>query len=432
MAALLKLASRNLRRNRRRTAITLVAMVVGVGVMAFLRGFINGQQDVILENIIKGRIGAVQVHRQGYVKNVLTSPLQLDMADTPELRAKLAGTPHVTAVAPRIEFGAMVSTPDKAPEPEDGSPLPEKDQGKTSFFMATAVEPDAETKVTPRRSSLINVGRLFPTPQTPELVLNADFAVGLDAPVHPAGEPLPALEQQLALLAADKDGALNGENVVLGGTVPSFSPGDKRIGLVPLEVAQRVLRMEGRVTEYGLATDSLSTVDEVKRSLTEKLGPDYEVHTWSELFPFIKVMMGTQDFIFSIVSAVFLAVVLLGIVNAMLMTVLERTREIGTMLAVGMKRRQIIQLFMLEGIVLGVIGSAIGLTAGLLAVTYFNQKGIPLPAPGATVDSIVRPWVSGKFIGGALLGTPLGAALATLWPAWRASLLRPVEALAAN
>src|SRR5689334_17090978 len=139
--ALLKLAVRNLRRNRRRTAITLVAMVVGLTGMVALRGFINGQQDVMVENIIQGRLGGVQVHKKGYVKNVLTSPLQLDMVDTPELRSKLADTPHVTAVAPRIEFGAMLTTPDKKPPPEDGSELPEADQGKTSFFIATAIEP---------------------------------------------------------------------------------------------------------------------------------------------------------------------------------------------------------------------------------------------------------------------------------------------------
>lgn len=428
--ALLKLAVRNLKRNRRRTAITLVAMVVGVTGMVALRGFINGQQDVMVENIVKGRIGALQVHRKGYVKNVLTSPLQLDMADTPELRAKLAQTPHVTAVSPRIEFGAMVSTPDKKPAPEDGSELAEADRGKTSFFMATAVDPAPEGDVTPRRSSLVKVGRMPPTPDTPELVLNAEFASGLDAKLHPAGAELPPIEQQLAFLAGDRDGALNGENVVLGGTFPSFSPGDKRVGLVPLVVAQRVLRMEGRVTEYGIATDSLAHVEQVKGELQAKLGPDYEVHTWSELFPFVKSLTGTQDFIFSIVSAVFLTVVLLGIVNAMLMTVLERTREIGTMLAVGMRRRQIIRLFMLEGAVIGAVGASLGLAVGLVLVAWFNHQGIPLPAPGATVDSIVRPWLSGRFIVGALVGTPLGAALATLWPAWRASRLRPVEALA--
>lgn len=428
--ALLKLAVRNLKRNRRRTAITLVAMVIGVGVMVGLRGFINGQQEVIVENIVKGRIGAVQVHRKGYVKNVLTSPLQLDLGDTPELRQQLAGTEHVTAVSPRIEFGAMVATPDKRPAPEDGSELPESDQGKTSFFIATAIEPGSEAKVTPRRHNLVTAGRMFPGADAPELVLNAEFAVGLEATLHDPKAPQPPIEQQIAFLASDRDGALNGENVVLGGTFPTFSPGDKRVGLVPLTVAQRVLRMEGRVTEYGLAVDRLENVDGVRDALQAKLGADYEVHTWSELFPFVKTITATQDFVFSIVSLVFLTVVLLGIVNAMLMTVLERTREIGTMLAVGMKRRQIIRLFMLEGFVIGFVGSSLGLAVGLIAVAWANAKGIPLPAPGATVDSIVRPWVSARFVIGALIGTPLGAALATLWPAWRASRLRPVEALA--
>ncbi len=428
--ALLKLAVRNLRRNRRRTAITLVAMIVGITGMTALRGFINGQREVMVENIVKGRLGALQVHRKGYVQNVLTSPLQLDMADSPELRKKILETPHVTAVAPRIDFGAMVSTPDKRPPPEDGSMLPEADQGKTSFFIATAVEPESEGKVTPRRTSLVKVGHMPASPDAPELVLNADFALGLDAKLHEPGAPMPDLSQQLALLAGDKDGALNGENVVLGGTFPSFSPGDKRVGLVPLVIAQRVLRMEGRVTEYGVAIDSITEVDAVRDALQAKLGADYEVHTWSELFPFVKSLNGTQDFIFSIISAVFLAVVLLGILNAMLMTVLERTREIGTMLAVGMRRQKIIELFMLEGAVIGTVGVMLGLAVGVALVTFFNHKGIPLPAPGATVDSIVRPYVTSRFVLSALTGTPIGAALATLWPAWRASRLRPVEALA--
>jgi putative ABC transport system permease protein len=270
-----------------------------------------------------------------------------------------------------------------------------------------------------------------PSPETPEVVLNGEFAVGLDAKLHEAEQPLPPIEQQLAFLAGDKDGALNGENVVLGGTFPTFSPGDKRVGLVPLGIAQRVLRMEGRVTEYAIAVDKLSNVDGVRDALQSKLGPGYEVHTWGELFPFVKTLTGTQDFIFSIISGVFLTVVLLGIVNAMLMTVLERTREIGTMLAVGMRRRQIIRLFLLEGLVIGAFGSALGLALGLALVAWFNHKGIPLPAPGATVDSIVRPYVTPRFVIGAIIGFPLGAGFATLWPAWRASKLRPVEALAA-
>lgn len=427
--ATLKLAARNLLRNRRRTAITLAALIIGVGVMVALRGFINGQQRVLLENVILGRLGVVQVHHKGYVQNVLTSPLNLDIADTPELRAKIARVPGVTAVAPRIEFGAMISTPDKRPAPEDGSPLPEGEQGKTSFLIAVGIDPVEEGKVTPKRHSLIDHGRMFPSADASEVVLNAEFAVGLETAIHPAGEPLPPLEQRSALLAADRDSALNGENVVLGGTFPTFSPGDKRVGLVPLGTAQRLLRMEGRVTEYAVAVEPQERADEVRDAIQASIGPDYEVHTWSELFPFMKTLTGTQDFIFGIVSGVFFTVVLLGIVNAMLMTVLERTREIGTMLAVGMRRRKIVTLFLAEGLVIGAIGGALGLILGYSIVLWLHHVGIPLPAPGATVPSIIRPFVSNRFLLTALLGTPLGAGLATLWPAWRASRLRPVEAL---
>ena len=428
--AILKLATRNLLRNRRRTAITLAAMIIGVGVMVVLRGFINGQQKVIVENIIDGRLGAVQVHKAGYIKNVLTSPLNLDMADSPELRAKLSGIEGVDAIAPRIEFGAMISTPDKAPPPDDGSALADDKQGKTSFFIAIGVDPEAEKKVTPRRYGLVDHGRMFPKADSEELVLNAEFAVGLETSIHDAATPLPPLEARTALLAADRDSALNGENVVLGGTFPTFSPGDKRVGLVPLALAQRLLRMEGRVTEYAIAVRPIDRADEVRDRIASALGPDYEVHTWAQLFPFIKTLTGTQDFIFSIVSGVFLTVVLLGIVNAMLMSVLERTREIGTMLAVGMRRRQIVSLFLTEGFVIGLLGGILGLSLGLAIVAWLNHTGIPLPAPGATVPSIIRPFVTNRFLVSAIVGTPLGAALATLWPAWRASRLRPVEALA--
>jgi putative ABC transport system permease protein len=427
--AILKLAARNLLRNRRRTAITLAALIIGVGVMVVLRGFINGQQRVIVENIIDGRLGAVQVHHKGYVQNVLTSPLNLDIADSPELRAKIAAVPGVKAVAPRIEFGAMISTPDRRPPPDDGSPLPEADQGKTSFFIALAIDPLAEGKVTPKRHSLVDKGRMFPASDSEELVLNADFAVGLETSIHPAAEALPPLEHRSALLAADRDSALNGENVVLGGTFPTFAPGDKRFGLVPLATAQKLLRMEGKITEYAVAVEPQERADEVRDALQATLGPDYEVHTWSQLFPFIKTLTGTQDFIFSIVSGVFLTVVLLGIVNAMLMTVLERTREIGTMLAVGMRRRKIISLFLAEGMVIGLVGGALGLLVGYSVVLWLHHTGIPLPAPGATVPSIIRPFVTTRFLITAIIGTPVGAALATLWPAWRASRLRPVEAL---
>src|SRR5205814_9390082 len=131
-----------------------------------------------------------------------------------------------------------------------------------------------------------------------------------------------------------------------------------------------------------------------KGALQSALGSQYEVNTWEELFPFVKDLLNTQDVLFNLVTTIFLVVVLLGIVNAMLMSVLERVREIGTMLAVGMRRRQIVSLFVLEGMVLGALGGAIGVAIGFLAVHLMAQVGIDLPAPGSTTASVIHPFIS--------------------------------------
>lgn len=424
--ALLKLAARNLARNRRRTAISLVALVVGVAAVVMLRGFINGQRQSILSNLVEGQLGAVQIHRQGYLENVLSSPLTLDLEDSEELRRKIRAVPGVKAVAGRIQFAAMLSTPD-APVGEREPTLAER--GISAVLIATGVEPQAERLVCPRRQEWLGQGRMLPSADSDEVMLNAEFAASLRAVPLPPGAPRPPIEQMLALLGQDRDGLQNGENVVLGGTILSATPGDKKVGWVPLKTAQRLLRMEGRVTEYVLSVEHLEDAPKVRDAVSAALGPGYEVHTWDQIFPFIRELTGTQDVVFGIVTLVFLVVALTGVVNAMLMNVLERVREIGTMLAVGVRRRQVVQLFLLEGLVLGALGGAFGVGLGFAAVQWMHQVGLELPAPGATTPSVIRPFVSFGYMGLSWLLATVGSGVATLWPALRASSLRPVEAL---
>jgi len=421
---LIALAARNLTRNRRRTAIALVALVVGVGALVVLRGLVNGQQRIILENIVYGQLGAVQVHRAGYLAQVQGSPLSLDMEDTPALRERLARVEGVTRVSPRLAFGGMLSMPEPEGAAEDSEP-------RTAFLQLLAFDPALEPGVTPKRMAWLGQGAFLSGVDAPELMLNADLARGLGARVMDAKAPPPP-EQWPALLAADRDGALNGEGLRLAGMLVSATPGDRRVGYLPLGAAQRVLRMEGRVTEYALAVEPLGQARKVRDALRAELGAGYEVHTWEEVFPFIAQILGQQDFLFGILSTVFMVAVLLSIVNVMLMSVLERVREIGTMLAVGMRRRHIVALFLLEGGVLGLVGGVLGALVGGAVTLYLHHRGILLPSPGANVDSIIRPSVTVGYMAYAVGLAAGGAAVASLYPAWRASKLRPVEALAST
>ena len=429
MANLLTLASRNLTRNRRRTAISLVALLVGVGAMVALKGFINGQQHVILENVVEGQVGAIQVHKKGYLANVLSLPLTLDMADSPALRAKMLAVKGVKAVAPRISFGTQIATPDKVVQDRE---LTEAEKGKTNFFLATGIDPALERVVAPVRFGWIAAGRFFEGVEAEEVVLNAEMASGMAVPLMPDALRRPAREEWPNLIGPDRDGTLSGAIVAVSGTLSSVLPGDRKVGLVPLGTAQKMLQMEGRVTEYAVGVDRFDDAAAVRDALAGALGEAYEVHTWDQVVPFIKDLMETQNFVLNLMSTIFLAIVLVGIVNTMLMSVLERVREIGTMLAVGMRRRQIISLFVLEGAILGVLGGVAGALAGLGLVAWLHHHGIALPAPGATTDSIVRPFVGAAFLVRSVGLAALGSAVAALWPAMRASRLRPVEALAST
>jgi putative ABC transport system permease protein len=418
---LLSLAARNLLRNRRRTAISLVALVVGVGAMVGLRGFVNGQQRVILENLVFGQLGAVQVHKKGYLANVQGSPLTLDLADSEEVRRRIASVEGVTAVSPRIAFGGMLSLPDAEGASED------EGAGKTGFLQLTAFDPALELKVTPQRATWLGKGAHLSAVDAPELLLNADMARSLRAEVTDTRVPP---ERWPALLSGDREGALNGEAVRIAGTLVSATPGDRRQGYATLGTAQRLLRMEGRVTEYALAVGALEEAPRVRDAVQAALGPEYEVHTWDEVMPFVKQLVGHQDFIFGIMPSVCLLTVLLGIVNVMLMNVLERVREIGTMLAVGTRRSQVVSLFLLEGAVLGLVGGILGALVGWAVTVWLGHRGIVLPAPGASADSIIRPSVSLLYLVRSVGLATVGASLAALWPAYRAAQLRPVEALA--
>ncbi len=421
MFKLFKLAARNIERNRRRTAIALVALVVSVAVMIGIRGFINGQRAAMLDGTIRGSAGAVQVHKKGYLANVQGLPLTFDMADSAEIRAKLAAIPGVLAVAPRISFGAMVSLPDTPGQ-----------QGRIAYLNAIAIDPAVERKVTPTRWGWIAHGRIFDRVDADEIVLNEDLNHGLRAPLMAERSGFPPEATWPALLAADRDGALNGANVRLVGTLFQATPGDKRIALVPLATAQKVLRMEGRVTEYALAVSDVldsAALARIKADAQATLGPEYEVHTWDEVLPFMRTMLNAINVVFSAIIGVFLLVALLGIVNTMLMSVLERVREIGTMLAVGTRRSQIVVLFVLEGVVQGLIGGAVGAGIGYAVTLWLGRRGIEIAAPGSNVKMLLHPYINPSFLVLAVLVATAGSAVAAMYPARRASRLRPVEAL---
>ncbi len=315
-------------------------------------------------------------------------------------------------MAPRIVLPAMLSLP----------------SGPSSWLSITAIEPATERLVTPRRFSLVASGHALEAGDSSALWLQDDVAHGLEMTAvaqPPFGDP----STWPALLARDRDEAPNGIPVQLTGTFQSAMPGDRRIAAIPLFDAQTLLRMEGSITSYALAIDPLDRADEIAARLQTALGPEFEVHTWRDLAPLLAELHGYQDRIFALLSALMLAVVILTALNNMLMNVLERTREIGTLLALGLRRSDIARLFLLEGTILGGCAGLVGLTVGNVAVQALDAAGLKLVLAGTSTPAQLHFHVGLGFVALLAAVSVLCTSLAALWPARHASRLAPVVAL---
>ncbi len=405
---LIGLAARNIGHNKRRALLAALSVMLGVLAVTSLRGTLNGLQQALRQEAVASQIGALQIHRTGYMAKIIGTPLDLDFSVDKVFLDKVRAVDGVQAVAPRIAFGAMVSMGEQ-----------------TTFSLLTAIDPAAEAEVCPLRQDRLTSGRLMLPSEKDRLVLSAELARRLGAKIDQGDAG------RVAVLSNDRDGSLNAVDThVVGLNGLPGSPGlETRLGVMQLSHAQELLRMEGKATEVAVAVRAIEDVDSVRDRLQAMLGPEYEVSTWKVLARTVAEATALQNQVLGIITAILMVVALLGIVNTMLMSVLERTREIGVMLALGMRRSKIVLLILAEASIIAAAAALPGLAGGTLIVRILGQRGIEFTAPGGGLLHL-HPFVTASE---SLLVVALacgGATIAAVYPAWRASLLRPVEALA--
>jgi putative ABC transport system permease protein len=402
----LRLAGRNVTRNRARSALTFGAIFFGVALTILLAGFGNGLGTLMRNDIVLAKMGAIQVHRKGYADQKDNQPLKLDLPEGGELAARMRAVPGVVSVAPRLVFGGLVNNGTEA-----------------TMFVGRGLDPQFEYQTLPWATKDISGKPISPDmPNTG--VIGAELAAAMRVP----------LGGSVILQATTQSGRQNALDLDIGGSLDNANAFEsKRFLHVPLAFAQSLTRMPGRATEYAIRVADTNQIDQVAAALRRALGPTYDVETWAQLQPNMADVITFQRIVIAIVSVVFLIIVVFGVVNTMVMSVLERTREIGTMMAVGVKRARIGVLFLLEAAILATLGASAGAGFGRGIVALITAKGgFAFAAPGSVsaryhLVPVIPPAIIALAVGTSILG----ALCAALYPAWKATRLRPVEALRA-
>ena len=397
------LALRSLTRNKRRSVVTGIAIGFGVIALVVLQGFVNAIVQGIMENNVLSRVAPIQVFKAGYLGS--DDPLKMTLPEDPELMTRIRAVPGVTAVAPRLDFDGMLS---------NGS--------ESTMFAATAFDPALEYKVCPKRATYFaKGGRPLGQEDNNGALVGKAMAESLN------------LQQGSTMImqAAGAHAGVNALDLSVIGFLPSLHPLEaKRVATVELRFAQELLRMKGRVTEYVVGIGDVKDADEIAQRVRKTLGGAYQVTTWKEMDPVAVNRTKMFQFVFGFIAVILFFLVATGIMNTTMMSVHERVREIGTMMAVGVRRRTISLLFLWEAILLALAGAAIGAGVGVAIISYIAIDGIAGGAPGAD-KVLLFPHVGTAFIAGVMAFTVVGTALSAVFPAWKASRLRPVEALRA-
>ncbi len=412
MGKLLIMAWRNVWRNWRRTVIAVIAIALGLAFMLVFDGMLGGMNEALYGNTVKLQGGHVQVHAPGFREKANRLPL-LPLVDPHAAVEAALAQPEVVAVAQRIETGGMVSS-------REG----------TMAVVITGIEPEKEAPV-----SLVA-----------ENVVQGRYLQGNDEDVLLIGE---ALAERIEVTVGDRVtlvGRATHEQMrrrtmtIVGIYDLGIAELEKRMVYISLLEAQTLFDLRDQATEVAVHLERVGQEPPVVEALQTAL-PGYEVDAWDTLDPSTKQMMELEAQLMSLFGLIILLIAGVGILNLMLMAVFERTREIGVLAAMGLKRWETMALFLMEGVLIGLLGALAGTLLGGAISAYFGRVGLDFMALYGGVD--VGEF--GELIGlmgdriyfrigidvlvNRALTVAIIAALASLYPAWQASKREPAEAL---
>jgi len=399
---LFQLATRNLLRHSTRTATALAAIAFGVVALILAGGFVKDLYAQLGEALIRSQSGHLQVGKAAIFAHGSRNPDQ-HLIDSPEgVKARLVQVPGVAQTMARLNFSGLLNN------------------GKVDVpILGEGIEAGPEAELA--QSITMLSGRLLGAKDRRGILLGEGLARTLKL----------APGNQVVVVASTLDGAMNTGDFEVVGVFRSFSKEyDERAVRLPLAAAQDLLGTDRANLIVVLLEDTEKTAAAAAAAETALAGGGLAVKRWEEINDFYANTVALYDRQFAVLRIIMLFMVLLGVANAVNMSVFERMGEFGTMRALGNRSRFVVALILSECLLLGIAGALAGVAAGALMAWGVSLVGIPMPPPPnsnagyvATIHLLPEVMVQAFTIG------VVATLLSGLLPAWRARRVPIVDAL---
>lgn len=395
-----KLAYRNLGRHRRRTVFTGLALAMGTGLLMFVAAFFQGEMRSSLETTLRLNSGHLQVRAASYDPDKLSVAWEYLIENPEQLAAQIEALDQVQTATPRLFASGIVSV-----------------QDDSAGVQIMGVDPASKAN----DPYVIVEGQFITADDRDGIVIGYPLAETLGLGV---GDPL-------NLLVNTSDGTVDEQLFTVRGI---FSTGttayDKGVVFLPLAKAQAFSGAGNHASLIFVLLKDREQAELVAKAIPSQ---NFQVKTWREMNELLVLFNDFSNVILSMIYLIILSITAIVIVVTLLMSVLERTREIGILTAIGMKGRQVIALFLAEASLLALGGITVGTLAGWAISIYFGKVGIYFGDLGLSNELIVQDRIYTILpLDSAVILIVLAFVITlvfSLYPAWMASRMEPVEAL---
>ena len=399
---IISLGWKNIWRNPTRSGVVIIAVVLGIWAGVFISAFFNSMAQGYLQNQLDLTVGHIQITNPKF-EDQFNPKYEIDHAE------KLLDNLNQKEYIRGIQYQSLATG---------------LAQSAANSYGVSIHGVDTSGNASHPITEHIIKGNFLGDIKNNPIVIGQALADRLEL----------ELRSKIVVSFQDVDGNITAGAFRIAGIFDSFSQNyDKSNVIVLRRDLNRLLGKEGMIHKITLKVDDFALASQHAQTISQQY-PDLKVSSWGQIAPELEYVFSTMDISMYVVMIIITIALIFSIINTMLMAVMERTKELGMLMAIGMNKTRLFGMIVSETFFLTMVGTPIGLLLSWITVSILGTIGIDLSAFAAGLnayglDTVIYPALSGSYYINIALLIAIAAILSALYPAWKTMKLKPVEAI---